>query len=239
MRTAPKSAAANPVRRAALRATDRLGRRPGEPETRNEILDAAEKAFARHGYAGTSLREIASRAGVNPALVQYYFGSKEGLFTAIFIRRGQELAHARMEKLDELEGRTDRPPGVEEIVRAYLAPAFDLMRRGAGGIAFMRLQARLQSDPGGLSLSLRTSVYEECVQRFVSAFRSALPDQPPELIYWRMTFMIGAYLHTISDANRLEVLSSGRCSSKDRDAALAQLIQFFVAGLSAPPPPHT
>ena len=236
MRTASKtnSAAQRPARQSA----ERLGRRPGEPETRNEILDAAEKAFARHGYAATSLREIALRAGVNAALVQYYFGSKEGLFSAIFVRRGQELAKARMTKLDELEARQNRSPSVEEIVRAYLTPAFDLMRRGAGGIAFMRLQARLQSDPGDLSLNLRTSVYEDCVQRYVAAFHRALPGQPPDLMYWRITFMIGAYLHTISDANRLEIMSGGRCSSKDRDTAREQLVQFFVAGLSAPPPPR-
>lgn len=237
MPTASKPRPLGALERAARRPADRLGRRPGEPKTRDEILDAAEKAFARHGYAATSLREIAADAGVNAALVQYYFESKEGLFAAIFIRRGQELAHARTAKLDELEGRPGQPPGVEAIVRAYLTPAFDLMRSGAGGIAFMRLQARLQSDPGSLSRSLRTSVYEECIQRYVAAFRRALPDQSPDLIYWRITFMIGAYLHTISDANRLEVVSGGRCSPKDRDMALEQLVQFFVAGLAAPSPP--
>jgi AcrR family transcriptional regulator len=213
----------------------RLGRRPGERETRNEILNAAEKAFARDGYDNTSLRQIATRARVNAALVQYYFGSKEGLFRAMFVRRGQELAAERLALFDALEARA-RQPTLEDIVHAYLRPAFNLMQRGAGGVAFMRLQARLQNDPGELSLTLRTSVYEEPMQRFLRTLRAALPRCPADVLYWRVTFMVGAYLHAISDANRLHVISGGRWSAKDREEAFRQLMQFFVAGLRAAAP---
>jgi AcrR family transcriptional regulator len=58
------------------------GRRPGESGTREAILAAAKEAFATRGYAATSLRGIARTAGVDPALVTHYFGSKDGLFEA-------------------------------------------------------------------------------------------------------------------------------------------------------------
>lgn len=58
----------------------RSGRRPGTSQTRDEILAAARGRFADRGYDATSLRSIASEAGVDPALVLHYFGSKEGLF---------------------------------------------------------------------------------------------------------------------------------------------------------------
>ena len=58
------------------------GRRPGSPDTRAAILDAARASFATGGFSGTSVRGIAARAGVDPALVHHYFGSKDDLFVA-------------------------------------------------------------------------------------------------------------------------------------------------------------
>ena len=58
----------------------RGGRRPGSPDTRGEVLDAARRRFARDGYAGASVRAIAAEAGVDPALVHHYFGTKRDLF---------------------------------------------------------------------------------------------------------------------------------------------------------------
>jgi AcrR family transcriptional regulator len=72
----------------------RTGRRPGNQDTRDVILDAARKAFADRGFDGASIRAIATSAGVDPALVHHYFGSKEQLFLATVeapIRPGELL----------------------------------------------------------------------------------------------------------------------------------------------------
>ena len=58
----------------------RSGRRPGESSTRESILDGALESFAEHGYDRATIRDIASRAAVDPALVIHYFGAKEALF---------------------------------------------------------------------------------------------------------------------------------------------------------------
>ncbi len=60
----------------------RTGRRPGNPDTRRVILDAARAAFAESGYDRASIRRIAAAAGVDPALVHHYFGTKDELFMA-------------------------------------------------------------------------------------------------------------------------------------------------------------
>jgi AcrR family transcriptional regulator len=65
-----------------LRGAGRTGRRPGASTTRAEILAAARKSFAKHGYDATSLRGVAAEAGVDPALVRRFFGSKEELLVA-------------------------------------------------------------------------------------------------------------------------------------------------------------
>lgn len=60
----------------------RTGRRPGGPDTRSEILEAARTRFAREGYEGTTIRGVAAAANVDPALVHHYFGTKQELFRA-------------------------------------------------------------------------------------------------------------------------------------------------------------
>lgn len=58
----------------------RTGRRPGHQDTREAILSAARDAFAERGYDASSIRLIAAAAGVDPALVHHYFGTKDKLF---------------------------------------------------------------------------------------------------------------------------------------------------------------
>jgi len=62
--------------------TGRTGRRPGTTESRDRILEAARRRFAERGYDGASIRQIAADAGVDPALVHHFFGTKERLFIA-------------------------------------------------------------------------------------------------------------------------------------------------------------
>ncbi|MEU4314745.1 TetR family transcriptional regulator [Nocardia sp. NPDC024068] len=64
-------------------AAGRSGRRPGRPETRDAILSAARERFARSGFDKTSIRAVAADAGVDPALVHHYFGTKQDLFGAV------------------------------------------------------------------------------------------------------------------------------------------------------------
>jgi AcrR family transcriptional regulator len=62
--------------------TRRTGRRPGSPDTREAILAAARLAFAERGFDNATVRQIATAAEVDPALVHHYFGTKERLFLA-------------------------------------------------------------------------------------------------------------------------------------------------------------
>ena len=58
------------------------GRRPGAPDTRAQVLDAARASFAEKGFRATTIRAVAATAGVDPALVHHYFGTKDNLFLA-------------------------------------------------------------------------------------------------------------------------------------------------------------
>jgi AcrR family transcriptional regulator len=79
-------------------------RKPGRPRAdetnqRERLLDAAVACFAADGVAATSLRSIALKAGVTPALVNYYFGSKEQLLDAFIAERVRPAVQVLREKL--------------------------------------------------------------------------------------------------------------------------------------------
>ncbi|ONI70627.1 TetR family transcriptional regulator [Actinosynnema sp. ALI-1.44] len=58
----------------------RRGRRPAGADTKNALIEAARAVFIEQGYEGATVRAIAKRAGVDPAMVNHWFGGKEGLF---------------------------------------------------------------------------------------------------------------------------------------------------------------
>ena len=204
------------------------GRPEGESFARDNILRAAEATFAEHGYSGTSLRQIVARANVTQALIRYYFGSKDALFKEVFLRRGREIASARLEGLAALPAAAT----LEQVVATYLRPALE-MRRTREGRAFIRLQARMHTEPLRFAESLRREVYDDAVRRYVAAIRKAAPHLSARTAYWRMVLIIGAYLYAHSDAHRLEELSQGKFDSDDVDEMLQQITAFVVGGLMA------
>ena len=90
------------------------GRRKGNPDTRAEILDGARGEFADKGYERATIRAIAGRADVDPALVMHYFGSKEQLFAASL-----EVPFSPATVLRSVFASTDGPVG-EVLVTAIL-----------------------------------------------------------------------------------------------------------------------
>lgn len=208
------------------------GRPEGESFAREKILSAAEEAFAEDGYTGTSLRQIVERAHVTQALVTYYFGSKDALFKEVFLSRGREIARKRQEGLAALHA-GKKAPTLEEVVATYLRPALE-MRRTREGRAFIRLQARMHTEPTRFAYELRREVYDENTRAYVAAIRKAAPHLSARTAYWRMVLVIGAYLYAHSDAHRLEEFSGGVCTTEDVDEMVEQITAFVVGGLMAP-----
>lgn len=195
-------------------------------------MDAAEAQFADLGYAGTSLREIAAATKVTQALISYYFGSKYGLFEETFLRRGQVISAQRLELLTKLLARGR--PTAREIVHAFLSPTLAL-RATPQGRAFLRLQARLHTEPPEISYKLRTHAYGSSTQRFVEALRLALPELGELDAYWRMTLMVGTYLYAFSDTHRMEEMTpNGLYDPDDTEALIDQVSRFVVGGFQAP-----
>lgn len=91
-------------------AEPRRGRRTGQPDTRAQLLDAARKMFIEVGYRRATVRAIAAEASVDPALITYFFGSKQQLF-------GEALA-LRTNPADVIAQQIDGP--IAEMPRRLL-----------------------------------------------------------------------------------------------------------------------
>jgi AcrR family transcriptional regulator len=203
-------------------------------DTKERILDAAEAVFAEQGYAGASLRAITGAAEVNLAAVHYHFGSKEGLYRAVFQRRIEPVNRVRLERLDELErvARGGRVP-LEKVVRAFIEPAIRVSREwDASGQLFLRISGRMFSEPGEHWREIGP-VFAEVQARFVAAFQRSLPEHDATDVFWRIHLMLGVLCHSLSAGSLLEFVSSGACNGEDPDETLAHLIPFLTAGVRA------
>jgi len=83
--------------------------------TRAKLLSAAGRMFAERGYHATTVRDICSRAGANVALVNYYFGGKQGLYMAVLHQLMARSAH-----LEEVRGAFDQDAPPEDTLRAVI-----------------------------------------------------------------------------------------------------------------------
>jgi len=214
-------------------------RKPGRPQEgvklRDVILDKAELIFSEVGFNGAKVRDIASEAGVNQALVRYYFGSKQDLFDEVVRRRGSAISGARHVLLDQILTAQDGPT-VEGIIKNYLKPQWDMKYSGPNGAAFVRLQARLHSELDEHALHLRSEVYDASVKRYIVALCDALPEIPKNVISLRMAFLVGTYMFMLNDLGRLNDLTDDQIGEVGQGDMLDHLTVFLSAGLRAPLP---
>lgn len=105
----------NPVDQREVQPTRRRGRRPGGTDTKAALLEAAREVFTESGYDGATVRAIANRAGVDAAMVNHWFGSKEGLFV-------KAVMQLPFEPADLIQALVDGPPDTlgQRIVRTFL-----------------------------------------------------------------------------------------------------------------------
>ncbi|SUD48342.1 transcriptional regulator BetI [Nocardia otitidiscaviarum] len=140
----------------------RAGRRPGQSGTRAAILDAARVRFAEVGFDRASIRSIAAAAGVDPALVHHYFGTKQQLLTAALdipadpsVVTGA-IAAVPLDRLGDTIVRTvvglwDSPIGVQAVAafRSMLGGGDTaLARTFLLEVALKDVRARVDSPPG-------------------------------------------------------------------------------------------
>ncbi len=126
------------------------GRRPGKRDTRAEIVAAARAAFSADGFEGTSLRAVAARAGVDPALIHHYFaGGKSELFTVAM----EEAPDPRLILDQVIVGHPFPVPGAPDptttggVIVANFLRMWDEVDQAEPGAAFVSFVQAASSSP--------------------------------------------------------------------------------------------
>jgi len=207
------------------------------PDTKDRILDTAERLFAEQGYAATSLRAITSDAEVNLAAVNYHFGSKDALLAALLHRRIDPVNAERLKMLTAHETEnTDSRLDVQMILRAFLAPVFRRSRTWEeSGTHFLQFMGRIHSVSDDRVRKMIFDLFEEVLIRFLSALGRALPDVSQEEVFWRLQFVVGAMAHTLLWRRPLIESDQFPWPEPDLDTTIEKLVAFCTHGMSAPP----
>lgn len=201
-------------------------------ETRDRLLDAAEALFARHGLYGVTVRNVAQHARVDTALVYYYFGTKRGMFDAVFQRRAEGINQARMDAMRAYEEQ-NRDITVEGALRAFLNPILDADRHADEGwrnFSALVASANNSQDWGGEMMS---RYFDSVIHRLIGLLKKALPHARDEDLYWSYMMLSGSLMLLQASTGRIELLSGGACRSDDVDAFGERLITYAAAGFNA------
>ncbi|MET4433308.1 MULTISPECIES: TetR family transcriptional regulator [unclassified Mycolicibacterium] len=192
--------------------TKRPGRPPGQSDTRDRILSSARELFARNGIDKTSIRSIASSAGVDAALVHHYFGTKQQLFAAaihIPIDPMQVIGPMRETPVDEL--------GLK--LPSLLLPLWD-SELGSGFIATLR------SLLAGNDVSLVRSFLQEVIS--VEVGRRV--DSPPGSGRIRVQFVASQLVGVVMARYILELEPFKSLPVQQVAETIAPNLQHYLTG---------
>lgn len=198
-------------------------------DRRDSILDAAEALFSVHGFHGVTVRQVAKEAGVDPALLGYYFGSKRGLFDAGFLRRAEVVNSQRLQSMKRYEDSTAAMT-VEGCLQAFFEPVFQWWETGGDGWRnYLRLVALVNNTPTW-GTSTMTLFFDPVIERLIGMLRTCLPEARDEDLYWCYHFVSGALSLSFADTGRIDALSGGLCHSNDVAAVRKRMAYFLAAG---------
>lgn len=209
--------------------------REGNPDqTRERILDEAERLFSESGFDAVSVRQITSAAQTNLAAINYHFGGKENLYLEVFRQRWMPRAQRVFGRLEVLEGTPDVGPEqvVAMVVEAFLVGLSDQEERRRHSLLIMREVTR----PGPAF----EMVSQEVMRPFVDRTRRLLAPHLPGVSDERLTLYVLSIFYQalhFSFARNMVMRATGQ----NFDAAFirrltAHLIDFSLHGLDGSRP---
>ena len=199
-------------------------------ETTTRILDEAEGLFARDGLHGVTLKAVAKAAGVDTALLHYYFNDKNQLFSTVFGRRAEVVNQLRLDSLDQYEAAHGDAMTVRGAIDAFLRPLFVLFEDGdPAWLNYGALVAQVNNTPawGGDTMHRH---FDPVIDRFIALLMRVAPDTPHRQIYWFYHLLSGSLTLSLAQTGRIDVLSGGLCRSSEMAAICDAMEAVFTGG---------
>lgn len=220
------------AKRAADRGEPRSSGHDDEAGTRERILKTAERLFAKRGFDGVSVRELAGAANVNIASIGYHFHSKEGLLAEVYRRHCEPLIEERLRGL-AAASRLTGAARIAAIIEAFVRPALQQVDVEEGE-TFIRLRAVLSGENSDLLEKLVAENFDQSSSAFIDALCECLPHLTRTDICWRFHFLLGSVYYTAAGPHRITAFSNGRCDPADTEAVIQELVPFMTRAFQAP-----
>ncbi|SFJ42857.1 TetR/AcrR family transcriptional regulator [Celeribacter neptunius] len=194
--------------------------------SRSRILDAAETVFAREGFDGAKVRDIAALAEVPLGLVNHHGGSKEALFREVIERRAEELSRLRLDALTQAKSRGALD--LNTILDCFFRP---YLEKAAGNdpqwLAYARLVAIVSADPVWADIS--ADLFDPTVQRFIHEISELYPKVSRVIVAEGIVYSVAALLAFLTSEWRIAALAK----SLEAQASVEGLVAFCSAGCAA------
>lgn len=205
----------------------KITQRAGGDQTRERILDVAERLFASAGFDAVSMRQVGTEADVPFALVSYHFGSKLGLYKAVFKRRSGVITIQRIDQLRGIRLDGDIRDNLMQISKALVEPLLFLQESESGRI-FTQLLAREVQDPVEGGRGIVEEYFDPIAVVTIDLLRRVVPTVPEDRLYWAYTFAVGTLSTNLARTGRIERLSGGLCHADQPD--LIERLDHYIAG---------
>jgi AcrR family transcriptional regulator len=214
-----------------------MNRKNTDPlDTKEKVLDAAEYLFARDGYRGTSLRAITGKAGVNLAAVNYHFGSKKILVEEVIKRRIVPLNNIRKKRLEEIRKASvqkKKKPDIRAVLAAFIEPTLFFKESNPEAEHFFTFIGRSMSDPDDTVRNVFIRYIKPLFELMFETVCKALPGHPPEVLFWRLHYTIGALFHTMHVCGHMNHEFKNMKTDTDAQSLIDMIIPFVTAGMKA------
>ena len=199
-------------------------------ETRDRLLDEAERLFAERGFEATSVRDITAAAGANLAAVNYHFGGKDKLYREVFRRLLTAVREQRLTAVREAAGRPDAT--LESIVRSFteavLAPFVDVRE----GVLVTQLVIREFADPR-LEEPLCAESFAGYEEELRALLRRTVPGLSEEAVRLGLLWLYGITWQIVFEVKKTPALNACPGPGCSYQEAVDHAVRFTCAGLRA------
>lgn len=201
-------------------------------QTRERVLDAAERLFADHGFDAVSIRQIAMEAEVTLGVVGFHSGSKEQLFETILKRRVDVLSKSRMDRLAGLQG--GGAVTLRDLMSAYIEPYLDMASTdGPQCLAYARLIANVAGDARWYP-QIR-NLFDPPARAYIAEIMAMFPHADRQRVASAFVMAVAAMLSTQASAIRMASLGDPEVGAGEPaavgDDLRETLITFCAAGI--------
>jgi AcrR family transcriptional regulator len=200
-------------------------------QTRERILDVAERLYGGEGVANVSLRQIRIAAGQrNDAAVQYHFGDRDGIIRGLTDRHLPRIQEIARRVLDEAGAR----PSLRQLVDALVRPWAEYTTLGPSARAWIKIVAELGADPRLSFDTVREHTIPEMDEVGVALFDAVSTKLKPELAGERVWAISKFAIQNSADRARMVDASQGARPLLPDDAFVTNLVDMAYGALRAP-----